>query len=79
MKRAILGYNNSIHSITKFTPYEVTTGHIKCINPFELNYNAITSSYIQTHKETSNKLYQKNNEEPDADIAIPSRSYPASD
>lgn len=59
IKRAVLGYNNSIHTVTKFTPFEIITGHIKSINPFDLNDNAVISSYVQSHKENSNKLYEK--------------------
>lgn len=59
IKRAVMGYNNSIHTVTKFTPFEVITGHIRNVNPFDLNDNAIISSYVQSHKETSNKLYEK--------------------
>jgi len=59
MKRGVLGYNNSVHSVTKYTPFEVVSGHIKAVNPFDLNDNAIISTYVQQHKETSNKLYDQ--------------------
>ena len=59
IKRAVLGYNNSIHTVTKFTPFEIISGHVRSTNPFDLNDNAIISSYIQSHKENSNKLYEQ--------------------
>ncbi|ENN83544.1 hypothetical protein YQE_000100, partial [Dendroctonus ponderosae] len=37
MRRALLGYNNSIHSATKFTPFEIIKGHINDTNPFDLS------------------------------------------
>lgn len=64
IKRAVLGYNNAIHSVTKFTPFEIIKGHINTNNPFDLNDNIIISNYVQNHKETTKKLYdqiQENN------------------
>lgn len=58
MKHSILSYNNSIHSVTKLTPFEIIKGHIDNPDPFDLNDELILSHYVQNHKETSKKLYE---------------------
>lgn len=57
IKRAILGYNNSIHSVTKHTPFEIIKGHIDSIDPFDLNDQLIVSNYVSKHKENVKELY----------------------
>lgn len=59
MKRVVLAYNNSIHSVTKFTPFEILKGHINSQNPFDLNDHLIISNYVQNHKENTKLLYNK--------------------
>ncbi|EFA10868.1 hypothetical protein TcasGA2_TC001689 [Tribolium castaneum] len=59
MKYVIVGYNNSIHSTTNFTPFEVIKGHVDSLNPFELTEEKATSNYIQNHKEKAKLLYDK--------------------
>lgn len=58
IKRSILGYNNSIHSVTKHTPFEIIKGHINNTDPFDLNDEIIVSNYIQKHKEQAEDLYR---------------------
>jgi RNase H-like domain found in reverse transcriptase/Reverse transcriptase (RNA-dependent DNA polymerase)/Integrase zinc binding domain len=59
MKYAILTYNNSIHSVTKYTPFEIVKGHINNTDPFDLNDHHVLSHYVQNHKEASTQLYNK--------------------
>ena len=51
MNHAIIGYNNAIHSVTGYTPFEVIKGHINTGNPFELSDKNIITDYIQNHKD----------------------------
>lgn len=39
MIHAIIGYNNSIHSVTGYTPFEVMKSHINTSDPFERGAN----------------------------------------
>lgn len=59
MKRVVLAYNNSIHSVTKYTPFEILKGHINCANPFDINDHVIVSNYVQKHKENTTQLYRQ--------------------
>lgn len=59
MKYSILSYNNSIHSVTKLTPFEIIKGHLDNPDPFDLNDHLILSTYVQDHKQLTKKLYQE--------------------
>jgi hypothetical protein len=54
---AIIGYNNAIHSVTNYTPFEIVKGHINSDDPFEMTDTKIISNYIQQHKEKVQTLY----------------------
>lgn len=63
MKYSIIGYNNSIHSVTKRKPIEIITGHIENDDPLNLNLNErLYSDYVQTHKELTQEMYRHLNE-----------------
>jgi hypothetical protein len=54
---AIIGYNNAIHSVTNYTPFEIVKGHINSDDPFEMTDTKIINNYIQQHKEKVQTLY----------------------
>ena len=59
MKLATIGYNESIHSLTNHTPFEVLFGHLDKPSPFEISDEIITSDYIQEHKDLTQNLYEQ--------------------
>lgn len=57
-KFAIITYNNSIHSSTGVTPYEIINGTLGSQNPIPPDIEtSLTNIYISDHKEKVNKLY----------------------
>lgn len=78
MDEALITYNNSIHSTTKLTPFELISGHYNQSNPLNIKFNQlIGQDYLQEHKnnyetlarvvrernlETKQKLINKLNE-----------------
>lgn len=54
---AVLTYNNSIHSTTKLSPFELITGHIHKSQPFPSKPDFIAEQeYLQKHIENYRKL-----------------------
>lgn len=51
MNYALLSYNNSIHSATNYTPFQIVRGKLDYKNPFELNDSDKVNQYIQDHSE----------------------------
>lgn len=62
VKYALLHYNNSIHSATNFTPFEIITGHFNARDPFDIQEKDIVSKYVTEHKRKLKETYQKLNE-----------------
>lgn len=65
VKYALIGYNNTIHSITKFTPFQVAKGNQNLTDPFDLSDEQIVSEYLEKHVhniKTLNKIVNENNQ-----------------
>ncbi|KAK9688505.1 hypothetical protein QE152_g35249 [Popillia japonica] len=59
MKLAIIGYNNTIHSITGLTPLELTLGHTKIHDPFDVCYDKVFyNNYLTRHANRLKLLYE---------------------
>lgn len=59
MTYAILGYNNSIHSATNFTPFEVVFGHTESGNAFDIDRDKnLMQKMLQDHRKRLKTLYE---------------------
>ena len=59
VRYALLHYNNSIHSLTNFTPFEIVSGHFNNKDPFDVEEKHIISKYVQNHKENIKNKYKE--------------------
>lgn len=60
MPYAVLGYNNSFHSVTKQKPISVINGHLDTKDPFDIEVNQVLlNNYIENHKEKTKLIYEK--------------------
>lgn len=60
---AILGYNHSIHSATKFRPIDIINGHVSENNPFDIQLDQLLiNDYVENHREKTKLLYSHINE-----------------
>lgn len=63
MDYAIIAYNNSIHSTTKYTPFELTFGHTSLRDPHEIFIpDAFYTDYAENHKQKLERVYEKINQ-----------------
>ncbi|CAH2009784.1 unnamed protein product [Acanthoscelides obtectus] len=56
---ALIAYNSSLHSATKFTPFELTFGHTISRDPSDLIETTFYSDYASNHKDKMKHLYQR--------------------
>lgn len=55
---AILGYNNSIHSVTKFKPIDIVNGHTDSTDFVDIDLAAhLRSDYVMKHREQTALIY----------------------
>ncbi|KAK9752280.1 hypothetical protein QE152_g4368 [Popillia japonica] len=60
MKLAIIAYNNTIHTTTGLTPLELTFGHTKTHDPFDICYDrTFYNNYLTRHINRLKLLYTK--------------------
>ena len=57
MAYAIIAFNNTIHSSTKFTPYELVLGHTDCRDPMDLIPSHVYTEYLNNDKNNTHALY----------------------
>lgn len=63
MPYAILGYNNSIHSMTNMRPMEILNGHLDAQDPFDVDIQrTLINNYTQNHREQTKAIYKGLNE-----------------
>ena len=57
---AIIAYNNTKHSVTKFTPFEIINGHLETDDPVNISVQQqLTAHYNQAHRDRTKILYQQ--------------------
>jgi transposase InsO family protein len=62
MKYAIIAYNNTIHSVTEFTPLEILFGHARNRDPHDAFYNKLFyQEYVNNHKNMMKRIYDQIN------------------
>lgn len=65
MNQSLLVYNNSIHSVTKYTPFQIVKGNLSIKTNYELSDHCIINDYLNkqaVHYKLINELVNENNE-----------------
>lgn len=58
MPYAIIAYNSTKHSVTKYTPHELILGHTNSRDPLELIQTTFYSDYVLSHKNKIDAVYE---------------------
>lgn len=58
MQYAILGYNLSVHSVTKQKPFDIINGKLNALDPFDLTDEIIVNKYIDDRREKLKIIYK---------------------
>lgn len=59
MSYAIIGYNNSYHSSTKYTPFQIVKGDDDKQTPFDLSDDRIVTQYVQNHQNLMSTIFER--------------------
>lgn len=59
MQYAIIGYNSSVHSVTKQKPFDVINGRVNSLDPFDLTDEVILNKYVDDRKERLKLIYNQ--------------------
>lgn len=59
MHYAILGYNSSIHSVTKHKPFDIIHCRVRNLDPFSITDKIILNQYIVDRRERLKTLYDQ--------------------
>lgn len=59
MLYAVLGYNLSVHSVTKQKPFDIINGRINSLDPFHLTDEIIINQYVENRRERLKTIYRK--------------------
>ena len=58
MPYAIIAYNSTIHSTTKYTPHELVLGHTNSRDPLDLIPTSFYSDYVTSNKDKVDAVYE---------------------
>lgn len=62
MPYEILGYNNSIHSVTKRKPVDIINGHLDTKDPLNIDINEkLINNQVKKHRDITEELYRNMN------------------
>ena len=56
---SIIGYNSSVHSVTKQRPFDVINGRVNSLDPFDLTDEIILNKYVSDRRERLKTIYEK--------------------
>ena len=56
---AIMGYNCSVHSVTKQKPFDIINGRLNALDPFDLTDEIIINKYVNDRKERLKIIYKE--------------------